>query len=72
LSALAAVALVNNEIDGLILETTFKVIKQYHTAIFLAIVHHVGLPLGFSFGPQESIDSYDHFIRLSLMSLGST
>jgi hypothetical protein len=61
LSASAAATLVNNEIDGLILDTVFKVIKQYHTAILLAIIHNVGLPLGFSFGPQESIDLYDHF-----------
>jgi hypothetical protein len=50
LSALAAAALVNNEIDGLILDTTFKVIRQYHAAILLAIIHNVGLPLGFPFG----------------------
>jgi hypothetical protein len=56
LTALAAAAFVNNEIDGLILDTTFKVIRQYHTAILLAIIRNVGLPLGFAFGPQESID----------------
>jgi hypothetical protein len=61
LSALAAAALVNNEIEGLILDTTFKVIRQYHTAILLAIIQNVGLPLDFSFGLQESIDLYDHF-----------
>jgi hypothetical protein len=61
LSALAAAALVDNEIERLILDTTFKVIRQYHTAILLAIIHNVGLPLGFSFGPQELIDLYDHF-----------
>jgi hypothetical protein len=61
LNALPAAALVNNEIDGLILDTTFKVIRQYHTAILLAITHNVGLPLGFSFRLQESVDLYGHF-----------
>jgi hypothetical protein len=70
LIALAAAALVNNEIDGLILDTTFKVIRQYHTAILLAIIHNVGLPLGFSFGPQESIDLYDHFYTTFRDELG--
>jgi hypothetical protein len=70
LSALAAAALVNNEIDGLILDTTFNVIRQYHTAILLAIIHHVGLPLGFAFGLQESIDLYDHFYTTFRHKLG--
>jgi hypothetical protein len=61
LSALAAAVLVNNEIDGFILDTTFKVIRQHHTAILLFIIHNVGLPLAFAFGPQESINLYDHF-----------
>jgi hypothetical protein len=70
LSALATAALVNNEIDGLILDTTFKMIRQYHTAILLAIVQNVGLPLGFSIGPQKSIDLYDHFYRAFRDELG--
>jgi hypothetical protein len=45
-----------DEIDDLILDMTFKAIRQYHTAILLAIIHNGGLPLPFSFGPQESID----------------
>jgi hypothetical protein len=70
LSALVAAALVNNEIDGLILDTTFKKIRQYHTAILLAIIHNVGLPLGFAFGQQESIDLYDHFYMTFRDELG--
>jgi hypothetical protein len=70
LSALAAAALINSEIDGLLLDTTFKVIRQYHTAILLAIIHNVGLPLGFAFGPQESIDLYDYFYTTFRNELG--
>jgi hypothetical protein len=70
LSALTADALVNNEIDGLILDIMFKVIRQCHTAILLAIIHNVGLPLRFSFGPQESIDLYDHFYTTFRDELG--
>jgi hypothetical protein len=53
---LAPAALVNNEIDGLILDTTFKVIRQYHIMILFAIIQNVRLPLGVSFRPQESVD----------------
>jgi hypothetical protein len=53
-----------------ILDTTFKVIRQYHTATLLAIIHTVGLPLGFSFGHQESIDLYDHFYTTFRDELG--
>jgi hypothetical protein len=70
LSALAAGALVKNEIDGLILDRTFKVNRQYHTAILLAIIHNAGLPLGFSFGQQELIDLCDHFCTTFRDELG--
>jgi hypothetical protein len=61
LSALTAAAIVNNEIDGLILEIMFKVIRQYHTAMLLAIIQNVGLPLGFSFGSRSRLT---YMIRL--------
>jgi hypothetical protein len=70
-SALAPAALVNNEINGLILDTMFKAIRQYHTAILLAIIQNVGLPLGFSFGQQESIEVYDHFYTTFRDGFGS-
>jgi hypothetical protein len=57
LGAVAAAALVNNETDGLILDTTFKVTRHYHTAIL-------------SFGPQGSIDLYDHFYTTFRDELG--
>jgi hypothetical protein len=70
LSALAAATLVNNDIDGLILDAMFKVIRQCHTAILLVSIHNVGLPLSFSFGPHESIDLYDHFYMTVRDELG--
>jgi hypothetical protein len=36
----------------------------------LAIIHNVGLPLGFAFGSQESIDLYDHFYTTFRNELG--
>jgi hypothetical protein len=37
-SPYAAAILRENEVDGLIMDTTFKVTRQYHTAILLAVV----------------------------------
>jgi hypothetical protein len=48
-----------NEIDGLIMDTTFRVIRLYHTAVLIAVSHNVGIPIGVSFGPKESLDIYD-------------
>jgi hypothetical protein len=50
-----------NIIDGLIMDTTFKVIRRYHTAILMGVSHNVGIPLAVSFGPNESIELYDTF-----------
>jgi hypothetical protein len=51
----------NHNIDGIILDTTFKVMSRYHTAILIAVFHNVGIPLAFSFGPRESFELYDRF-----------
>jgi hypothetical protein len=61
LSALGVATFANNELDGLILDTTFNVIRQYHPAILLAIIVNVRLPLVFSVALPESIELYDHF-----------
>jgi hypothetical protein len=50
-----------NEIDGLIMDPTFRVIRLYHTAVLMAVSHNVGIPLGVSFGPKESFEIYDRF-----------
>jgi hypothetical protein len=56
-------------IDGIILDTTFKVMNHYHTAILLAVSHNVGIPLAISFGPKESFELYNRlytFFRTDL------
>jgi hypothetical protein len=50
-----------NEIDGLTMDTTFRVIRLYHTAVLMAVSHNVGIPPGVSFGPRESFDLYDRW-----------
>jgi hypothetical protein len=46
----------NNEIDGLIMDTPFRVMRHYYTAILVAVSHNVGIPVAISFGPRESIE----------------
>jgi hypothetical protein len=60
-SPFAASILAENEIDRLIMDMTFRVMRQYHTAVLIAVIRVVGIPLAFSFGPQESIELYDRF-----------
>jgi hypothetical protein len=50
-----------NSVDGLVMDTTFEVIRLYHTAILIAVSHNVGIPLAYAFGPKESIELYDSF-----------
>jgi hypothetical protein len=41
------------------MDTTFRVIRQYYTAILIAVSCNVGIPLAISFGLRESIELYD-------------
>jgi hypothetical protein len=63
-SPLAKSIIEGNEIDGLIMDTTFRVMSQYYTAILVAVSHNVGIPLAISFGSSESIELYDTFYRV--------
>jgi hypothetical protein len=56
--------LLDNEIDGLIMDTTFRVMRQYYTAILGAASHNVGIPLAISFGPRESVEPYYTFYQV--------
>jgi hypothetical protein len=56
--------LVNNEIDILITKTIFRVMRQYYTAIIVAVGHNVGVTLAISFGSRESIKLYDTFYQV--------
>jgi hypothetical protein len=60
-SPLAESILRENEVDGLIMDTTFRVMRRYYTAILVAVRHNVGIPLAISFGPRESIEPYRMF-----------
>jgi hypothetical protein len=50
-----------NEIDGMIMDTTFTVMRQYRTAILMAVSRQVGIPLVLSFGPKEDISLDNSF-----------
>lgn len=51
--------LANNAIDGLMLDTTWRILRQYVTAILMAVVCNVGIPLGFAFGASETTELYE-------------
>jgi hypothetical protein len=57
----APAILENNRIDGLIMDTTFRVIRLYHTAVLVAVSHNVGIPLAIAFGAQETVALYQRF-----------
>jgi hypothetical protein len=38
--------------------------SRYYTAILVAVIHNVGIPLAISFGPKENIELYDTFYRV--------
>jgi hypothetical protein len=45
--------------DPLMLDTTWRVLRQYGTAIVMAVYGNVGIPLGFAFGVAETIELYE-------------
>jgi hypothetical protein len=46
----------DNAIDGLIPHTTWHVLRQYVTALVMAVYCNVGVPVGFSFGVAETVE----------------
>ena len=46
-------------IDGLMIDGTFKVLKNYVTCIVMCIVRNTGIPVGFSFSTIEDVELYD-------------
>jgi hypothetical protein len=50
-----------NHIDGLIMDTTWTVLRQFVTAIIVAVSHNTAIPLAFAFGPIECSELYEHF-----------
>jgi hypothetical protein len=63
----------DNEIDGLMLDTTWHVLRQYVTAIVMAVYCNVGIPLAFAFGVAETKGLYEQlyaeFMRLFQIDL---
>jgi hypothetical protein len=56
-----AILRLHRTVDGSVMDTTFEVIRLYHTAILIAVSHNVGIPLACAFRPKESIELYDSF-----------
>jgi hypothetical protein len=48
-----------NSVDGLMLDTTWKVIHKYMTTIITAVYRNVGIPLEFAFGAAETVELYE-------------
>jgi hypothetical protein len=53
--------ILQNQIDGLMLDTTWDVMRQYVAAIMVAISRNTAIALGFAFGPAETIELYEQF-----------
>jgi hypothetical protein len=47
-----------NEIDGIILDTPWHIIRRCVTSILMDVFHGVGIPLGFAFGVAETAEFY--------------
>jgi hypothetical protein len=48
-------------IAGLLMDTTWKIIRLYVASILTVVVGNVGVPIALSFGPAENNDLYDTF-----------
>jgi hypothetical protein len=53
-----------NHIAGLIMDTTWTVMRLYVTAILVAISRNTAIPLAFSFGASETTELYRNFYQL--------
>lgn len=51
-----------SDIDGILMDTTWKVISKYVTSILMAESHNVGIPVAFVFGKAEDKELYSIFI----------
>ena len=50
-------------IDGLLMDTTWRIISKYATSILMATTYNVGLPIAFAFGESEDKKLYSLFIN---------
>ena len=49
-------------IDGLIMDTTWKIVSKYVTSILMTCVRNVGIPVAFTFGASEDKHLYQNFV----------
>jgi hypothetical protein len=57
----ASSIMTHNKIDGLVMDTTFKVIQLYDTTALVAVSYNMGIPVCVAFGYQELIELYNQF-----------
>lgn len=50
-------------IDGVIMDTTWKVLPLYVTSILMLSICNVGIPIGYCFGKAETCELYDMFFK---------
>ena len=50
-------------IDGLLMDTTWKIISKYVTSILMCSSYNVGIPVAFAFGGAEDKDLYSMFTK---------
>ena len=50
-------------IDGLLMDTTWKLLPNYVTSILMFSICNVGIPIAFCFGNAEKADLYDMFFK---------
>jgi hypothetical protein len=51
----------DNPIDGIVLDTTWTVMREYVTALLMAVFYNVGIPIAFAWGPAETRELYEMF-----------
>jgi len=53
-----------NIIDGILMDTTWKLIPCYVTSILMLSICNVGIPVAFCFGDSENTELYDMFFKV--------
>lgn len=60
----------NSLVQGMMLDTTWSVLKNYVVSIPTVIIRNVGLPIGFSFSLVEDFEIYDDFFKVFMDVFG--
>jgi hypothetical protein len=60
----AAALLRHNDVQGLMMDTTWSVMPHYVTSILVAVKNNTVIPIAFSFGATESVQLYQRFYEL--------